>query len=587
MYYLKGRTLLTIFFMIVLTLLAIIYHILNISDDNNDVSSRKAYLHMKAENSYLISESTYDTINTERRQQLEGKVFGQLKNADRQHEYNDKYGYNNVLNSDASIFKGHKIVHIDLKGAPPIIDYYKYLLKLLKQLGATGILIEYEDMFPYKDKIVNISAGNCYSNNDIITIQNLAKDNDLIVIPLIQTFGHLEFVLKLNEYKNYREVERYPQVICPTYNGTLTFIYDMIDQIVAAHPNIKHLHIGADEVYYIGECSRCLDEMAKRQWDKKQLFLNHVVKIARYIKSRYSHLTILMWDDEFRNILPQEIIESGLHKLIQPVIWKYTTNPGNSLTEQLWNSYANIWHSVWIATAFKGATFPDRYYTNISYHIENHQRWLEMIDKYSDKIHFKGVFLTGWQRYDHFSVLCELLAVSLPSLAINLAIMQSNNLNSFPSELPRYIADILQCDGTVSLTIPEPHHGWTKCGYHGVAVYSVIVRLFFLNDEINRMEQHNTFIGWMKPYNIKYAYSNPGHVEEAVGELDRFKMELIYIEKEMRTAMNGIYDDYTLTEWIETFVVPLNDKVNQLWEAKEKILSKNSWPRRPFNKIDS
>ena len=43
----------------------------------------------------------------------------------------------------------HRIIHFDLKGAPPSIDYMKKVTRISKDLGATGVLIEYEDMFPW------------------------------------------------------------------------------------------------------------------------------------------------------------------------------------------------------------------------------------------------------------------------------------------------------------------------------------------------------------------------------------------------------------------------------------------------------
>lgn len=59
-------------------------------------------------------------------------------------------------------------------------------------------------------------------------------------------------------------------------------------------------------------------------------------------------------------------------------------------------------------------------------------------------------------------------------------------------------------------------------------------------------------------------------------------MELDYIHRDVVAAMSDIYDSATVTEWIDTFIKPLNIKLNKLWEAKEKLLSKDDWPRRPF-----
>ncbi|XP_043678011.1 hexosaminidase D-like [Vespula pensylvanica] len=578
---LRGRASLMIIVMITFTLMIVIYHIL--SNEIDSISSGKINSRMKVEDVYPLGDLTEIPSSIAKKQQIEAQIARNAKLA-RSRQFEDDN--DNIYSSSNPLFKGHKIVHLDLKGAPPKIGYYKYLLPLLKKLGATGILIEYEDMFPFDGRIKDISAGNCYTKEDIRIIQKLAEENNLIVIPLIQTFGHLEFILKLDKYKDYREVPRYPQVVCPTYNKTIPLIYEIIDQVVAAHPTSKHLHIGADEVYQIGDCSRCVNTMVKKHWTKKQLFLDHVSKVASYIKEKYPQLTVLMWDDEFREISPQEIIDKDLHLMVEPVVWKYTTDPGSTLTDQLWESYGAVWKSVWVATAFKGATAPDRFYTDIPYHLENHEHWLEIIIEYSNQITFKGVILTGWQRYDHFSVLCELLSTAIPSLAINLAALQVSDLNGFPIEVPNQLVDILQCENIISLSIPEPQYGWTKCGFHGSAVYAVTVRLYSLMQEINKMEQDNIFKGWLKPYNLKYSFSSPSHIERIIDELNRHKLEIMYIEKEMRSAMKDIYDNYTIQEWLETYITPINEKVTQLYEAEEKILEKNTWPRRPLTKVD-
>ncbi|PSN36468.1 hypothetical protein C0J52_20603 [Blattella germanica] len=407
-------------------------------------------------------------------------------------------------NNGIKPFNGYRMVHLDLKGAPPRVSYYEDFFPLIRNLGATGILIEYEDMFPFTGpELQDLPAYNAYSASDIKQILHLAAVNDLMVIPLIQTFGHLEFVLKLQKFIELREVEKYPQVICPTHNSTFDLLTAMIDQVIALHPGIKYLHIGCDEVYYLGECVRCGLTMVDHQWSKKQLFLHH-----------HRDVIPLTWDDEFRELTSQELVQWGIPKLIEPVIWKYTPDVANS------------------------------------YHLENHQSWMNIISSYSDQLKFKGIFITGWQRYDHFAVLCELLPIGIPSLAVGLAYVQSENRGS--SSIPRKVLDILKCDGTLPLS---PGSGRTRCNFPGSEILEGVERLYML--------QMN--------------------VEHATAELDRCKMELAYIEQDIRAAMSDVYDRYTITEWVSTFLQPLNNQLQSLWDAREKLLSRTYWPKRPLD----
>lgn len=134
--------------------------------------------------------------------------------------------------SDGDYFhKLQKLVHLDLKGAPPMISYFEKLFPLLKSLGATGLLVEYEDMFPYSGVISTLAAHNAYSEPDIQKLKKIAKDNHLEIVPLVQTFGHMEFVLKYQQYRHLRENEYTPQVITPDVEESYKLLENMVDQV--------------------------------------------------------------------------------------------------------------------------------------------------------------------------------------------------------------------------------------------------------------------------------------------------------------------------------------------------------------------
>lgn len=49
--------------------------------------------------------------------------------------------------------------------------------------------MEYEDMFPFDGIVHSIKHKQAYTKDDIETINQLAKDNHLDIMPLLQTYG--------------------------------------------------------------------------------------------------------------------------------------------------------------------------------------------------------------------------------------------------------------------------------------------------------------------------------------------------------------------------------------------------------------
>lgn len=84
---------------------------------------------------------------------------------------------------------------------------------VLRAMGASGLLVEYEDMFPYSGLLKNLTAKNHYTPSEIKRLLDAADRNKLNVIPLVQTFGHLGLALKLPDYMALRS-ELFPPKLC-------------------------------------------------------------------------------------------------------------------------------------------------------------------------------------------------------------------------------------------------------------------------------------------------------------------------------------------------------------------------------------
>ena len=164
-----------------------------------------------------------------------------------------------------------RVVHLDFKGAPPLMPYLKSILPLLKEAGATALLVEYEDMFPYWGRLKNIAAKNAYTIDEVKGLQRWATKYGMMVIPLVQTFGHLEHALKLADFYDLREVSAYPQSLCPSRNGSWQLVTEMIDQMTELHRDAKWLHIGCDEVFQLGMCSICTEKLMKFNSDPEKV----------------------------------------------------------------------------------------------------------------------------------------------------------------------------------------------------------------------------------------------------------------------------------------------------------------------------
>ncbi|XP_034563284.1 hexosaminidase D [Notolabrus celidotus] len=462
--------------------------------------------------------------------------------------------------------KGKKLVHLDLKGAPPRVGYLHQLIEFFSQLGVDGLLVEYEDMFPYGGelKLLQSSAQPVYSREEVLSMQEFAKSKGMEVIPLVQTFGHMEFVLKHRTLWGLREVPYCVGTLNPHKQEGVRLVMEMLRQVVELHPGLKTLHIGADEVYILGEGEESKLWLATPGRTVEQLFLSHVTKVARAIKKAWPHMSIIMWDDMMRSMSQDTLKDSGLVGLVQPMLWDYTPNLDVDKTVSLLEKYCSAGMSdLWTASSFKGSTSVYTCVPSTQKHVDNHLQWLKVAASLSARINLHGIAITGWQRYDHLSVLCELMPVALPSLAACLQTLSRGQLS---------VEDQIKLSERLGISSVEAEAMERTSAdnslFPGQRLAELIVELnSLLNSENIRFFENDMFVrGWFSPYHQRRKMVTPLITMQIHSQASTYLTMLQQKVEALREEMVQLYPDSTAQEWIEEHARPVMAPLQRITE---------------------
>lgn len=317
---------------------------------------------------------------------------------------------------------GHRLVHLDLKGAPPTMKYLIQLLPLFKSLGATGLLVEYEDTYPYVGDLKVLHGAVVYTEEEVVEFLKQANNHGLDVVPLVQTFGHLEFVLKHEKFKEIRATPDNPMSLCSMNKGSLPLVKALIEDIMRLHANAKFIHLGGDEVYNLGECE--LDKKSKL--NKNELYLQHMKPVLEFTKNKFPAVRPLIWHDMLSHWSEEQLKE--VVSLVEPMVWEYRPHVEKFVSEDALKRFSNVFRRIWAASAFKGASSHVADYVPITERIQNHVSWSKILRSFPGPGKLVGIALTGWSRFDHFATYCELLPAGVPSLGLCLATLKSGYL---------------------------------------------------------------------------------------------------------------------------------------------------------------
>jgi len=221
--------------------------------------------------------------------------------------------------------------HLDCKGGlPPLDGLYRFVDRLAAWKINT-LLIEYEDRFPYKFA-PELALPGSPSRDEWAAFLDHCRSMGMNPVPLIQTLGHLEFVLKHDRFAHLAEDGNINE-LCPSNPEAVDVALTMVDEVCELHGPDPWFHIGADEAWNLGSCAACRKRLERVQ--KLELFCEHTLKIHKLLAAKNKRA--MMWCDMFWRHENPESIER-LPKDIIMCDWLYSSPTWKGQPFLFWNN---------------------------------------------------------------------------------------------------------------------------------------------------------------------------------------------------------------------------------------------------------
>ncbi|MCX6213010.1 beta-N-acetylhexosaminidase [Spirosoma sp.] len=281
--------------------------------------------------------------------------------------------------------------HLDLRIQVMTMPALKELAQKLQKYGINTLIMEWEATYPF-EKHPMIPNRYAYSRSEITSFINYCNSLSIDVIPLQQSFGHVEYILRNPRYTGLREDQKDFSQVCPVESASNKALFtELFTDLVSTH-NSPYFHIGGDETYLLGHCHKCQAKVAKE--GKSKLFVDHIKMLCDIVTSLGKRP--VLWADialkhpEALSLLPKETIL---------VDWNYgwALNRFGDPKKLVETGF-----EIWGAPALRSG--PDNYFvTQWEKHFKNIRDFIPM----TKQLGYKGLVMTSWSTSGLYSPVFE------------------------------------------------------------------------------------------------------------------------------------------------------------------------------------
>ena len=281
--------------------------------------------------------------------------------------------------------------HLDLRIQVMPMPALKSFAKKLSENGINTLIMEWEGTYPF-EKHPLIPNRYAYTKAEIVGFIKYCNTLGIDVIPLQQSFGHVEYILRNSKYKDLREDQKDYSQVCPLQITQDSLLFsDLYKELASTHTS-KYIHIGGDETYLLGHDERCRKRVA--EVGKSRLYIDYIRMLCNIV-IRLGKQPV-MWADialkypEAISLLPKGTIL---------VDWNYGWDMDNfGEHKKLVESGLEIWGAPAIRS------YPDNYFLTMwDKHFKNISEFVPACRQ----LGYKGMVMTSWSTSGGYSAVME------------------------------------------------------------------------------------------------------------------------------------------------------------------------------------
>ena len=172
--------------------------------------------------------------------------------------------------------------HLDLRIQVMKMRALKNFTLGLSKQGINTLVMEWEATYPFTEDPL-IPNRFAYTREEIKDFIQYCQSLHMDVIPLQQSFGHVEYILRNYKYAQLREDDKDFSQVCPSESEKNKELFTrLFKDMSAMHPS-PYFHIGGDETHLLGHCEKCKKKAA--EIGISQLYFNHIKMLCDIVVS--------------------------------------------------------------------------------------------------------------------------------------------------------------------------------------------------------------------------------------------------------------------------------------------------------------